>query len=484
MWVGYASFREVIFHKMKEPHIVIVLARGEAIRNFLYSDTLRVLSENAKVTLLSAIEDDKFLQRLSPLVHRIILLRYYAESRVLNYLRDVLLHAHFRWLWSEKAKNKWEILRHRAVSPASRIKFELWRGLLRALANRPVLETLTWVDRYLSHILRPTHAFHRLFAEIKPDIVFNCSHIHGPLGDLPMRVAHQMGIRTTAFIFSWDNLTTRSRILVPYDYYLVWHRSMQEELLTIYPSIKPEQVFVTGTPQFDFHFRPELWLSKEELCARIGADPNRPIVLYTTGMASDFPEEYQHVEMVIETLQELDISPKPQLVVRTYVKGTSPEMMALAQRSIADVIFPPVLWEERWFTPKYEDLAIYTNLLRHANLGINAASTVSLELMMHDKPVINIGYDPPGSQLPRCYRWVRHIEYEHYRPVAESGAVMLARSYKDMRAMIQRGLTEPDADREKRRSFIQGRFDCQLDGKAGQRVAETLVALAKGKRSL
>jgi hypothetical protein len=253
---------------------------------------------------------------------------------------------------------------------------------------------------------------------------------------------------------------------------------MRDQLLSIYPSIEPQRVFITGTPQFDFHFQPKFWLSRKELCSRIGVDPDRPIVLYSTGMAGDFPEEFRHVEVVIQIMRELDIRPKPQLAVRTYAKGTSPEMRALAQRNTPDVIFPPVLWEEKWFTPQYEDLAIYTSLLRHASLGINAASTVSLELMMRDKPVINIGFDPPGSHLPHCYRWVRHIEFDHYRAVAQSGATMVARNVEDMRTMIRKALADPRGGSLHRRAFIRRMFGNTLDGNSGRRVAEKLLQLA------
>jgi hypothetical protein len=475
---GGVSLRLSVSQQENKPHIVMVIPRGEAVRNFLYSDTLRVLSENARVTLLSVIHDYDFRNRFGALTEAIIPLKDYPENRLVGYLEDVLLHAHYRWLWSEKAKNKWEILDHRASTFGAKLRLFLWKAFVFALANRPSLRALTALHRFASWTLRPTDDFDKLFMELKPDLVFNCSHIHSPAADLPMMVAHRMDIPTATFIFSWDNLTTRSRILVPYDYYLVWHQGMRDQLLSIYPSIEPERVFVTGTPQFDFHFQPQFWLSKEDLCARLGADPNRPIVFYTTGMASDFPEEHRHVEFVIETLQELNLSPNPQLIVRTYVKGTSPEMNALAQRNLSGVIFPPVLWDEKWFTPQYEDLFIYTSLLRHASLGINAASTVSLELMMHDKPVINIGFDPPGSQLPHCYRWIRHIDFDHYQPVAVSGATMIARSETDLRNMVIRGLTEPQADSEKRRRFISGMFGSNLDGNSGKRVAEQLIKLA------
>ena len=122
---------------------------------------------------------------------------------------------------------------------------------------------------------------------------------------------------------------------------------------------------------------------------------------------------------------------------------------------------------------------IYTNLIRHASLGINAASTVSLELLMHGKPVINFGFDPPGSKLAHHDRYVRHLKYDHYRPVAESGAVMVAMSEKDMAEMLYKGLTQPKADSEKRHQFIHKMFGDTLDGNSGRRVAEHILKLAE-----
>ena len=51
--------------------------------------------------------------------------------------------------------------------------------------------------------LRPTNDFDLLYNEIKPDFVFNCSHIHGVTADLPLRVAKHFKIPTEYFLFSW-----------------------------------------------------------------------------------------------------------------------------------------------------------------------------------------------------------------------------------------------------------------------------------------
>lgn len=466
-----------------QPHIVMVIPRGEAVRNFLYSDTLRILSENARVTLLSVVNDEVFLARFKPFTEQVFPLKEYPQHPLVSYIRTFTENAHDRWLWSTVAQNNWELRDRRAAEHGKMFQRNIVKALTRIFANNPSLHALAGIEQYLNWKLRPTKEFDRLFDEIKPDLVFNGSHIHGLAGELPLRVAKRMEVPTVGFIFSWDNLTSRSRIFVPYDYYFVWHEGMKKQLLSIYPKIKPDHVFVTGTPQFDFHFNREFWISREDLCERIGIDPDKPFILYTTGIMNHFYEEHRHVERVIRLLNEIDVKTKLQLVVRTYVKGTSPEMNALANQGFPDVVFRPGLWEEKWQTPLYEDLAIYTNLIRYTSLGINAASTVSLELLVFDKPVINIDFDPPGSNLPWCMGYSRHINFDHYRPVAESGAVMVARSENDLKDMLLRGLTNPEIDTEKRKYFIQNMFDDQLDGQASRRVAETLIALSRVKRA-
>ena len=134
------------------------------------------------------------------------------------------------------------------------------------------------------------------------------------------------------------------------------------------------------------------------------------------------------VASTIRILQELDINPKPQLVVRTYIKGISDAMLAIRDRNEPDVFFPPMQWDKQWLMPLPDDQRVYSTMLRECALGINPASTVSLELMLLGKPVINLGFDPPDSNLPYHLRWRRHTdEFDHYVPVTNSGAVMVAR---------------------------------------------------------
>ena len=77
----------------------------------------------------------------------------------------------------------------------------IWRSLSYIFANSTMLKIGTSIDRWLSIYLRPTHELDLIFTKMKPDMIFNCSHIHGTSADLPMRVARHLKIPTSVFFF-------------------------------------------------------------------------------------------------------------------------------------------------------------------------------------------------------------------------------------------------------------------------------------------
>jgi hypothetical protein len=459
----------------ERPRVVFIIPRGEALRNFVYSRAVRELNRHASVTLLSITQDESTLGPFISDVDQVVPLLYEPYHPALQGLLNFIDLAHYRVLGTVVAKQFWERRREENLKFLAGLRRQLVNAAVKPFSNQRSLEFLTNRSQELAARGRGTVRFLDLLRQLRPALVFNGSHIHSPAAARPLAAAHKLGIPTAGFIFSWDNITSRGRITDHYDYYLVWHQRMRNELLRYYPSVSPDRVFITGTPQFDFHFKPEFTLSRAEICRRMGLDPARPFILYTTGVAGHFPEEHRTVELVAQCIQRM--TPAPQLLVRTYIKGTSQEMSALAKQNLPGVVFPPVLWKSDALTPMYEDISIYSSLLRHCSLGINAASTVSLELMMFDKPVINLGFDPPGSALGRWSRFDRHLGLDHYIPVAESGAVKIARSSSDLETMIRDAFQNPGREADARRQFLQETFGETLDGNSAKRISDTIASL-------
>ena len=463
--------------KGDRPRIAVILPRGEAIRNFVYTGALDEVAREAEVTLLSVMPSSDVQDLLRARYRNVLQLREIRERRIVGSIREILETAHGRWLWSKAAQERWRLRDLEANT--SRLRLKRWAKKFASypFTNPAGLDLLSRIERISSRRLRTTDEYVRLFRELKPSLVFNGSHVHSRVAIQAVQAAQWLGIPAATFIFSWDNLTSQGRIIPLYDYYLVWSEMIRDQLLQIYGSIRQEQVIVTGTPQFDFHFRREFYWGREEFCARVGADPARPIVLYSTGMANHMPGEPRIVEGVAAMLREMtDLGP-PQLLVRVYPKDLTGRFEETRRRN-PDILFPEAPWEPAWLTPKIEDAYLLTNTLRHVAAGVNVASTISLELCMFDKPVINVGYNPPGMDVSPV-DYPRYYEFDHYRPVVESGAVMVAWSESEMREMLRQALVEPQAGSGRRRALIKKMFGNALDGYSGVRVAGSLLQVAR-----
>jgi hypothetical protein len=457
-----------------------LLPRGEALRNFVYSGALDEVAAHTDLTVVSVIPSEGIRALLHSRYPSVIPLEAKVEEHhVVGSLREILDMAHGRWLWSAAARQRWRLRDVEAAAGGARLKRLIKKAACYPFASRPGLEVLSRIERAASRWLSPSDEYLRLFRQLKPTLVFNGSHVHGGPAIPVVQAAQWLGIPTAAFIFSWDNLTSQGRIIPPYDFYLVWNSELRDRLLDMYRNVRSDHIFVTGTPQFDPHFRPETYWSREEFCARVGADPSRPIVVYTTGMANHMPGEPRIVKGIADIVRDMNDLGPPQLLVRVYPKDRTGRFEEI-RRAYPDIVFPEVPWESAWLTPKMEDTALLTNTLRHAAVGINVGSTISLELCMFDKPVINVAYNPPGMNVePVDYR--RGYEFDHYRPVVASGAVAVAYDELEMKDLIHRALVEPQEHSESRSRLIAKMFEGTLDGWSSKRVASVLRALAAGE---
>ncbi len=424
------------------PRILVLMPRGETFRTFVYTGILDRLAEFADVEIATVIPSPELLELLEDAHGPVQELEAIRDPWRVRIIRELLDTAHGRALWSEASQERWRRRTAEATDPASRLKLAgraPWPGPspTNGVCSGSAGPT---TGAPLGGVRRPRRC--GPCRDDPPDLVLNTSHVHSAIATPWLQAARDAGSRTAAFLFSWDNLTSQGRIIPGYDDYLVWSDAIADDLLRIYPEIAPEQVHVTGTPQFDPHFDPELAVDRNVLCDWIGADPARPIVLYTTGMPNHMPDEPWIVEDLADRLPALGLETQPQLVVRVYAKDRTGRFDELRDRR-SDILFAPVHWEPNWLTPLPEDTRLWVNLLRHTDVGVNVASTVSLELCMFDKPVINVAYNPPSVPTDEIdYR--RYYSFDHYRPVVESGAVASRRDARStLSAALRHALCDP-----------------------------------------
>ena len=454
-----------------------MLPRGEAIRNFVYSGSLDLLASEAQLTVQSVYPSDEIVDLLVERYGSVHELPALHVPRQVGVARALVAEAHNRMLWSAAARDRHLRRVEEAPTRAARLKARSWQILGRPFASPGRTQFLGDLEQWISAHSSGSVMTAELLDKSAPSLVFNASHVHADNAMDTVHQAKRRGLRVATFLFSWDNLTSQGRISPEYNHYLVWNEQIGQDLRALYPRVSAESVTVTGTPQFDPHFWPDQHLSRREVCDRIGADPSRPLVLYTTGMANHMPHEPEIVEALARSLGERADLGKPQVVLRVYAKDRSGRFEHLRGR-LDNLVEMPVLWEPNWLTPLPEDSVLWSSVLAAVDCGVNVASTVSLELAMFDKPVVNVGYSPPSLRNP-ALDYARYYRFDHYWPILESGAVTVAGSHEGAVDAIAEAIRRPDHQRSARAELLSTVFGSTLDGKSHARVASTLLELAR-----
>lgn len=254
---------------------------------------------------------------------------------------------------------------------------------------------------------------------------------------------------------------------------------MRDELLMHKPGLSGEQITIAGTPQFDFHVRKDLIWSREEFFARVGGDPRRKLITYGGSVNTLFGDEAEFVKKLWRTVESGVIDDHPQLLVRPHPHDNKERFEELRAGCPGLLISRPWPYDAQrywWFTPEMEHLALLSNTIRYSDVGLNVASSLTLDFAVLDKPVINITF--PGIEGSSRSQYVRYsCRSHHYRQVVEIGAVRVADSFETMIEDINRYLRDPSLERAERSQLVD-EICGPVDGGAGRRIADVIASLA------
>jgi hypothetical protein len=469
---------------MSEFRVALFVPDGVGIRNFVLGPFLKDLAARARVDLFHILPEDlaSAYAAESPAGVDWQPLASLNQGRTISLLQSSLAYAHMYWANTGSMQ--------RAVRKPVRGRFtrrlfiRSSRVLGRLGAEPKRIRMIDAVHVALVERLAEVGAYKRLFERTRPSVVFATSQRHySDYSLLPAVVAaKELGIPTATFIVSWDNLSSKGRIVAPFDHYLVWSDTMRGELRKYYPQISGDRIHVVGTPQFDPYGDPDMLWSREEFFRRIGGDAGKQLICFSGGDAETCPEDPGHVRVLLEQIRAGKIKGNPQVLVRPSPADDGARYRAVRE-SFPELIFAPPAWLHpkggNWtrIIPQREDVAFLANLTHHADLNVNLGSTMTLDFGLHDKPVVNVAFDianPPLFGMP-VYDYYYH--YEHFLPVVAFGASRIARSAEALPEHINAYLSDPTLDREGRRRLVEMHVDVR-PGESSQVTVDALARIA------
>ncbi|WP_456378764.1 hypothetical protein, partial [Lutibacter sp.] len=325
-----------------------------------------------------------------------------------------------------------------------------------------------------------TQSFITALSNNKPNVLF-FTHQRPPYIAPLVYAANSVNIKTCSFIFSWDNLASKGRIPAMFDSFLVWSDLMKSELQYFYPSIGDENISIVGTPQFEPYIMEEYKTTSEDFFKDFHLDKHKKTICFSCGDLSTGRNDELSISIIAEAILSKEIKSPVNFLIRTSPADDGSRFNTI-KRKYSFIVWNTPKWTqtrknhvESWSqrVPLKEDIKDLRAILEYSNLSINMCSTMSLDFMIFNKPVIN---PVLGNKENGLFDDQRFLNYDHYKKVIESGAVSIAKCKFELINAINNCLNNPLKDEEKRKNILNLLISKPLEG-TSKRIVKVLKEL-------
>jgi len=456
---------------MTKPTIFVTASLPMMIRNWVRTDLLLNMSQKFRIILLTPLgKDHNFVKSFSS-VDLLIENLPFQESFLSLLGRRLFSIASMRRF--SKTKKVDTLLFKEVMLRQTRFWYALLRTAIDILNRRKFMEKFGWWlwKRYW----RKSRAYADLFNKFQPKAILS-THPYLETEWPLLYHAQERSIPLYAFIHSWDNPSSRGELFFKFKRLMVWSEYVKDILHEYYPNFGDHDIVITGAPQYETFFHKNWLEPRDDFFKRHGIDPERRLVLFGCG-GPLFPSEVDIVKFLIKLFQSGPLKHKSHLWVRFYGSHDyRPSLGPLEDKAVTLEKAPSEFWGtfrvERDWKGKEDDLKNYLNLLYHSSVVVCSASTITLDALVMNKPVVNIAFD--GSQRKDFMHSVRRIYFgfTHYQRVVRSEAVKIVLNYKELQKHLNRYIEEPSLDEEARLRLMN-----ELCGPVDDKISQRVISL-------
>ena len=444
---------------MNNKSIGVVITDGVGFRNFILSDFIsEAKKEFNTIVIFSCLPASAY--DAFNLNCKIIELDVFTEKfptwffRKAKEVSHLQLHKKGNFGISDNLRaNKSKAMNPRGLATRFIFQFTNFLHSEKWIQRFNKLQQLTFASKSI------TKEYEKLLIDHKIDLLF-FTHQRPPYIAPLIFAAEQLKLKTAAFIFSWDNLASKGRMAGNFDYYLVWSQLMKSELLHFYQSIKEEDIHIVGTPQFEPYVLERYQSTKEEFAEKFKIDTSKPTVFFSCGDVSTSPNDPVYIEAIAKGIVENKFTQNINLLVRTSPAEEPARFKALADK------YPFIIWnypdwfqarsnhQESWSQriPSVNDVKNLRALLEFTDISVNMLSTMSLDNMLFQKPVINTVFGNGENGLKNDQRF---FNYAHIKKVIDGNAVWIAKDENELIEAINVYLNHPTLKLQEQKDMLQ-----------------------------
>ena len=412
---------------IKNNKIVLLFPDGVGIRNYLYSDVFKGMEKQLVLFHAFDAKTEQAVKDITSIENSISIPKY-SESLKEKFLRELICLARLKHNaktvdnptiltnWKSNHKGIFKTLFYKSIELASHL-FTSYERILK-------------LEKWYQKAIRNTN-FYKEVREIlvanAPEKLF-CSHQRGVQCAPIFAAAQDLGIETITVIYSWDNLP-KARMALQANKYLVWSDYMKQELKLYYPEIKEQQIFVTGTPQFECYHQPENVIPKEVFYERYNLDIHKKIICYSGDDVLTCPDDPKYLDDLADELIKNNLDNKYQILLRRCPVDISGRFDKIISKYPDLIKQAPPLWNfepnSSWTTiyPLPEDVKLLVSTAYYSDVVVNLGSTMAFDFGMFDKPCAYINYDQENKVNSNwSVKWIYQLQ--HFKSMVDKNSVI------------------------------------------------------------
>lgn len=329
--------------------------------------------------------------------------------------------------------------------------------------------------RFLSSLKKPSGEITSLLAKLNPDLIF-ATDVLDELDVDVMRAALRMRVKVIGMVRSWDNLSSHGLVHIVPDLLIVWNPYLKQKAIFLH-HIPEEKIVITGIPHYDWYKKPEIIISRQEFLEQFGIDTKKKIVLFAGIGEYLAVHEAEVAEILANAIASKKIVKDAVVLFRPHPNFAVSQEERL--HNLANLIFDRGVADytskekSSWEMDK-KKISHLVNSLYHADLVVTTASTMTMDAVSFNKPVVCVAFDG-FSQEPYWHSVARYYrDFTHYRDITRTKGFKLAYSAEDLIKAVNSYLERPEQDSEGRKKIME-EFIWKLDGQSAKRVADVLI---------
>ncbi len=329
------------------------------------------------------------------------------------------------------------------------------------------------VFRFFNYHISQTTEFDQLFLKYKPDVVFSTDIFDSANVSLINR-ARKFGIKTVGMTRSWDNTSTKVYLRTVPDKVIVQNEVIKEELSRLH-NVNQRIIHMSGVPQFEEYLDYVPSVSREKFCTDLGLDVKKKIILVCPASGVFVDTDWQVLSILQKLYNEKRIPQNIQFLVRPHPYNDTdyskfkPDENFVFESNLT--VYQGARGRER--EEGRANRLHLADTLSHIHLMINTFSSIIVDAVMFDRPVISIGFDGWEQNVPFLRSLARWQSEECVVYFLSHGASPKVKNEDELAEWINTYLEHPEINREERKQFAEIHM-WKLDGKSAERITKLI----------